>query len=256
MNKNADKATAGFMHLQDFARNSTLLDRRLSFGTYVSRDVFSVRGVFTGSVADFQPIAAEMLRGLPKPSDNTTQSLAWLDALKTLDGTSLKPNPNEHDNFFAKSVVVPETAPLTEASVKNYFTYLVNEGANPNTGGWFSICNLYGGPDSQINTKTVDFAAYSDRNALWVFQHYTSEPAAAVPFPQTAYNFVQGMNAALEKEMPGTDFGAYLNYVDPSLTAAEAHKEYYGDTLYAKLLALKKEVDPKGTFWNPQAIGA
>ncbi|KAF2097748.1 FAD-binding domain-containing protein [Rhizodiscina lignyota] len=255
LNESVEKATSAFIHLQDFARNSSVVDENLSFGTYVDRGVFLVRGIYTGTLASFDPIVTEMLRGLPSPSQNTTESIAWLDALTILDGTSLNPPVNEHDNFFAKSVTVPEISPLTEDAVTNYFTYLINEGANPDTGSWFSICNLYGGPGSQINTKTIDFAAYSDRDALWVFQHYSSEPAN-VSFPATAFNFVQGMNTALEQDMPNTTFGAYLNYIDPSLTPAEAHEEYYGSTLYAKLLALKEVVDPGNIFWNPQAIGA
>jgi len=47
-----------------------------------------------------------------------------------------------------------------------------------------------------------------------------------------------------------------LNYVDPTLTAAQAHREYYGDAVYARLLALKKVVDPGLVLWNPQAVGA
>ena len=66
---------------------------------------------------------------------------------------------------------------------------------------------------------------------------------------------MNGLNAALTNAMPGTTFGAYINYVDPSLSAAEAHELYYGQETYAKLLAIKNEVDPKHTFWNPQSIG-
>lgn len=52
--------------------------------------------------------------------------------------------------------------------------------------------------------------------------------------------------------MPDTTFGAYLNYMDPSLIAAQAHTFYY---TYAKLLAIKQVVDPGQVFWNPQSIG-
>jgi FAD/FMN-containing dehydrogenase len=67
---------------------------------------------------------------------------------------------------------------------------------------------------------------------------------------------MESLQAAVIGAQPQTTFGAYLNYVDPSYDAATAHKVYYGDALYARLAALKKKVDPKSTFWNPQAIGA
>jgi FAD/FMN-containing dehydrogenase len=68
-------------------------------------------------------------------------------------------------------------------------------------------------------------------------------------------NWINGLNDAVTQAQPQTEFGAYLNYVDPSLSAAEAHRLYYGEELYARLLALKRSVDPQGVFWNPHAIG-
>ena len=65
-----------------------------------------------------------------------------------------------------------------------------------------------------------------------------------------------GLNEAIPNAQPQTNFTAYLNYVDPSYTAAEAHTLYYGDAVYAQLLALKEVYDPARVFWNPQAIGA
>ena len=64
-----------------------------------------------------------------------------------------------------------------------------------------------------------------------------------------------GLSDALTSAMPGTSFGAYLNYVDPSLTAAEAHAVYYGEETYEKLVGIKQMVDPGDVFWNPQSIG-
>lgn len=63
------------------------------------------------------------------------------------------------------------------------------------------------------------------------------------------------MNNALISAQPETTFDAYLNYVDPDLTAAQAHSLYYGSPTYERLAAIKKTVDPKQVFWNPQAIG-
>ncbi len=55
--------------------------------------------------------------------------------------------------------------------------------------------------------------------------------------------------------MPETVFGGYLNYVDPSMSAAEAHSEYYDAPTYARLVGIKNEIDPGNVFSNPQSIG-
>ena len=119
---------------------------------------------------------------------------------------------------------------------------------------WFSIIDLYGGPDSQINVPSASSSAYSDRSSLWVFQNYGRINNSG-PFPSGLTSFVNGLNSALISAQPETTFGAYINYVDPSLTAAQAHSLYYDAPTYARLAAIKKVVDPKQVFWNPQAIG-
>lgn len=55
--------------------------------------------------------------------------------------------------------------------------------------------------------------------------------------------------------MPGTTFGAYANYVDPELSAEEAHRAYFSADTYQRLVKIKKEVDPRNVFSNPQSVG-
>lgn len=69
-------------------------------------------------------------------------------------------------------------------------------------------------------------------------------------------DFVTGMSDAITKAQPDAEYDAYPNYVDPEYTADQAHELYYGRELYERLSALKTEVDPRETFWNPQAIRA
>ena len=117
---------------------------------------------------------------------------------------------------------------------------------------WFSIINLYGGPNSQINVIPSTSSSYSDRANLWVFQNYARRVGST---SSAIISFVAGLNNALTSAQPQTAFGAYANYVDPELTAAEAHSLYYDAPTYAKLNAIKNEVDPGKVFWNPQAVG-
>lgn len=103
--------------------------------------------------------------------------------------------------------------------------------------------------------RDEQFAAYTHRESLWVFQNYGSNDPDR-PFTPEDIAFIEGLNAALTAVEPGVTYNAYLNYVDPSLSAREAHRAYYGESLYRRLLAIKRKVDPKRLFWNPQAIGA
>lgn len=98
-------------------------------------------------------------------------------------------------------------------------------------------------------------AAYSGRGQLWIVQHYAILASQGSSDTERAINFVNGLNDALKNSMPGTGFGGYLNYVDPELSAQEAHGLYYGNDVYQRLVEIKKVVDPDNVFSNPQSVG-
>ena len=241
--------TNTFLHIQDVAKNASVVDNKIAFGIYLDGyGTYSLSGAYFGSVADFNSkVKPELLRTLPS-STATVQSMSWYDYLVKASGETTITTPTTgydlHDNFFAKSVTVPESDGLTSTTLNALFDYLKTAGDVE----YFVIINLYGGPGSAINTKDTTFAAYSDRNSLWVLQNYG--------FTSDSIDFINGINSAIINAQPQTSFGAYLNYVDPSYDAATAHKLYYGDAVYARLAALKQQVDPQAVFWNPQAIGA
>ncbi|OAG11159.1 FAD-binding domain-containing protein [Paraphaeosphaeria sporulosa] len=243
--------TNGWLRLQEIARNSSVIDNRISFGVYLDNaGTFSLSGFFSGTVAEFNSkIKPEFLRNMPTAGTPTVKSYGWYDYLVLLGGKDTIKEPTtgyaEHDTFFAKSLTVPETDGLSAAALNAYYDYIKSGSVT-----FYSIINLYGGPGSAINSKDTTFAAYSDRDSLWVFQNYGTGAGADV------VSYMNGMNDAIIKAQPNTKFGAYLNYVDPSYDAATAHKLYYGDAVYARLAALKKVVDPANVFWNPQSIGA
>ena len=257
----AATTTAAFTHIQAFALNASVVDRKLGFGVYLDGSGFSISGTYIGDLDTFNSkIAPELLRGLPTPSSSSVRSVDWIESLTLLASPQPLQQPTSrtsytlHDDFFAKSLVVPSSAPFTTAALNSYFSYIIENGVNaPNP--WFSIINLYGGPDSQINVPSPSSSAYSDRSALWVLQHYGFTGNTGSPFPPASLTFVNGLNTAITSAMPDTEFPAYLNYVDPSLTAAQAHDLYYGATTYAKLLSIKEVVDPGNVFSNPQSIG-
>jgi hypothetical protein len=162
-----------------------------------------VGGAYFGSVADFNSkVRPELMRGLT-PSNPTVESLSWYDFLVKTSGETTIKTPvtgyDLHEDFFAKSVTVPESDGLAANTMNALYDHL----------------------------KTAGSVSY-----------------------------YMGINSAIINAQPQTKFGAYLNYVDPSYDAATAHKLYYGDAIYSRLAALKKQVDPKSVFWHPQAIGA
>jgi hypothetical protein len=242
--------TNTFMHIQDVAQNESVVDDRISFGIYMDQGgTFSLSGVFFGSVDEFNTnIKPEIMRTLPS-AEASVESLGWYDYLVKVGGKGTLKQPltgsDEHEDFFAKSVTVPESTGLTSDAFNALFDHLktASEGLS-----WYIITNLYGGPGSAINSKDTDFAAYNDRDSLWVLQNWG--------YGAESIDFINGVNSAIIDAQPETHFGAYLNYVDPSYDAATAHELYYGDAVYSRLAALKEQVDPQKVFWNPQAIGA
>lgn len=243
------KFTNTFLHLQDVAKNASVVDSKVSFGVYLDGyGTYSLSGAYFGSLDDFNSkVRPELLRTLPSSSNTVVQSLNWYDFLvKTSGATTLKTPTtgyDEHDNFFAKSVTVPESDGLKQATMNKLFDYLQTAGDVE----YFVIINLYGGPGSAINSKDSNFAAYSDRNSLWVLQNYG--------YTANSVNFINGINNAIISAQSQTKFGAYLNYVDPTYSAATAHQMYYSDAVYSRLATLKKQFDPQNVFSNPQSIG-
>ncbi|UNI24935.1 hypothetical protein JDV02_010651 [Purpureocillium takamizusanense] len=257
--KDVATSVAAFEHIQDFALNATVQDRRLAWGWYHDSSAFALRGKFFGSLAEFNSkIAPELLRGLPTPTKSDIRAVGWLDSQSlyhsgTLNHSTLaQPNQpgkyHEHDNMYAKSIVTPER--FTKEALTSFFTYT----STAKKANWYSIGNLYGGPDSQINIYDENWSSYKDRDSLFVIQNVGS--VLPPPFDDSLKPFLKGMNEAITKKMPNTQFSAYTNYIDPELTPAEAHELYYGQKIYSKLLSIKKTVDTAGTFYNPLAIGA
>lgn len=169
----ASAAAKAFLKLQNFALASPLVNRNISFGIYTDGNAFSLNGWYFGDQPFFtNTILPAMLNGFPTAATTSIQSLPWLDSLVHEAGGPLSEpltGYNVHDTFYAKSVVTHNAQPLTLAALEHFWNYVITQGrlsAYP----WFSIINLYGGLDSQINVKPSFPAAYSDRDALWVFQ--------------------------------------------------------------------------------------
>lgn len=269
MYSSAQKLTDAFLHIQSFALNATLIDRKLTFGMFLDGSAFLVRGKYFGDKASWDKIETELLRDLPQPNnDSTVVDSGWVESQIYFSGENDLEQPltnySAHDFFFAKSVTTPEAHPLTEEAFFSYFTYILEKGI-PGPSPWFSIVNLYGGPDSQISSNpNAGFSSYPDRETLWVLQHYTNVPYTIenytqVVLPPGAFDFLDGLNHALTDAMPDVKFGGYVNYIDPTLSRREAVDQYYnaftnGSAIFEELVKIKSSIDPLDVFWNPQSI--
>ncbi|KAI1498447.1 hypothetical protein F5X99DRAFT_412091 [Biscogniauxia marginata] len=248
-----ESAVHAFSYIQSFANDSSPIDRKLGFGIHLGPKRFGVGGTYFGSIEAFNStIVPALLGGIPVKPSIEAHEVDWLTSLKLLNGGNdlrIGESYSAHSNFFAKSVTVPHPG-MSKDALTSYFSYLLNEGAHAPV-QYFITVDLYGGTDSQIRTKGPEFSAFSHRDAMWVAQHYGYVDDMD-EFPAEGINFINGLNRAMTRNL--AEFGAYENYVDPTLTKEEAHALYYGDQLHGKLKALKRKLDPENVFAHPQSI--
>jgi len=251
--------TAGFEQLQNFALTSPHLSSDLTFGMYTdSGGSFSLSGWCIE--CDPNLVSSTILPGLLAGFHYTTTTVTqqdWITALTGLANGSPLEQPlgsaySLHETFYAKSLVTKNDKPLTCDAIRSFWSYHI---ANQGKGPYYSIINLYGGPGSAINAVSPDESAYSDRDALWVFQNWGYSQNNLPPLDPAIIGIVDGLNDAITKVQTDGDFSSYMNYVDPDLSPMEAAQQYYGAATYDKLLGIKIVVDPEFTFWNPQAVG-
>lgn len=254
-------AVSSFTKLQEFTLDSTRIYNNITLGIYTDNyGSFSLSGWCMSCDLDhFKSVTfPEILSAFPAPASSSVESLGWTEALVSADNGGQLQVPltgyDAHDTFYAKSVVTKNAQPLTNSQLTSYFTYILNQGRNAPS-PWYTIIDLYGGAGSQVNAPSSDSSAYSDRDAHWVFQNYGFTANSLPPYDDAITPFVDSLNSALSAGT-STDFGAYLNYVDPQLSATDAAMLGYGQSTYNKLLSIKKAVDPNEVFWNPQSIGA
>ncbi|KAM0183970.1 hypothetical protein ACHAPF_000415 [Botrytis cinerea] len=254
-------AVSSFTKLQELTLDSTKINKNITLGIYTDNyGSFSLSGwCMSCDQSHFESVTfPAILAAFPTAATSSVKSLGWTDALVSANNGGQLQEPLTgyvaHDTFYAKSVVTRNAEPLTSTQLTSYFTYILNQGRSAPS-PWYTIIDLYGGADSQINVPSSDSSAYSDRDAHWVFQNYGFTSNSLPPYDDAITPFVDSLNSALSAGA-SSDFGAYLNYVDPELSATDAAMLGYGQTTYDKLLAIKQTVDPNEVFWNPQSIGA
>lgn len=161
------------MALQTLSTNATIVDRNISYGIYTDVDsTFSLSGWYFGNQDTFTKIIfPEILKAFPAAAFSSITSKSWLDSLVAEAGEALsQPTTgySKHDTFYAKSIITKQASPVTLEAWKAFWTYAI--GGHGRSEPWFSIINLYGGADSQINVPAVGSSAYGDRDSMFVIQ--------------------------------------------------------------------------------------
>ncbi|KAG9105344.1 hypothetical protein FRC07_009362 [Ceratobasidium sp. 392] len=201
-------------------------------------------GDYYGTKSAFNAVTANW-SSLLSPGKINAKTYNWYDSLVQLAEGSLstsKPQPN--DTFYAKSLFT-KTA-VTSSRWTSFSKYLESEGTDNDT-DWFVEIDQYGGA---VKDQGADATSFAHRDAILSFQLYASSIDQKPPYPSDGIPFVNGMLNALEPNPQA----AYVNYVDPLLTADEWKTQYYGSH-YSRLSSIKRAVDPNNVFRFPQSIG-
>lgn len=171
-----DTAVSSFTKLQALTLDATQISKDITLGIYTDNyGSFSLSGWCMSCDQDhFKSVTfPAILAAFPTADSSSVESLGWTDALVNANNGGALQEPltgyDAHDTFYAKSVVTKNAEPLTTAQLTSYFTYILNQGRSAPS-PWYTIIDLYGGADSQINVPSSDSSAYSDRDAHWVFQ--------------------------------------------------------------------------------------
>ncbi|KAE9389963.1 glucooligosaccharide oxidase [Gymnopus androsaceus JB14] len=190
------------------------------------------------------------------PTPTSSQILgdgSYIDSVSVLGGTTLDTSeaPDITDTFYAKSIMTPESEPMTLEACTSFMQYLATEGFTSNT-AWFTQIELYGGPNSKIREIPNNATAFSRRDTLFTFQLYASSSNSLPPYPAEGFTFLDGMVSSVTSNMPETwNYGAYTNYLDNEL---ENWQTLYFNDNYPRLKSIKDQVDPADTFWFPTSI--
>ncbi|KAF7523151.1 hypothetical protein G7054_g11872 [Neopestalotiopsis clavispora] len=247
-------AVDAFLQIQDFVRNASSIDRNLGLGLTIGKNsgsvIFQLEGTYFGSVEEYTAqVEPLLLQGLQAATTNVKE-YDWPSSLEALAGSSLTPpSPYHlHQNFFAKSVMIPEPG-MSEEALQSYFEYIFNGPTSPTP--FYILIDLWGGADSQINTKDAEFASFPYRDTLWVAQHYAYVDETEV-FPAEGITFLDGLNDAMTQALPS--WHMYQNYIDPTLSREEAQARYYTPEVLARLQQIKTAYDPSNVFANPQSV--
>ncbi|KAF8219076.1 FAD-binding domain-containing protein, partial [Tricholoma matsutake] len=115
--------------------------------------------------------------------------------------------PDFHDTFYAKSIMTPESSPMSISAITAFMNCLAYEGFS-STMQWFSLLELYGGKNSAVNAVDPGATAFAHRRSTFTILVYASSSNNLPPFPQDGFSFLDGMvNSIVSDSPPNWDYG-------------------------------------------------
>ena len=202
-----------------------------------------VTGTYFGPKAEFDSL--NISSRLPSKSENVIVLDDWLGVVSHwAEDVALELVGGIQSNFYAKSAAYTADDLIPDKAVDQLFEFI--DKTDKGTPLWFLIWDLEGG---KVNDYAPDATAYGHRDALFYHQAYAVNLFGRVD--DKIRNFLTGVNKIVADGV-GHELGAYAGYVDRAL-GDKAAELYWGGNL-AKLQSVKKAVDPKEVFWNPQSV--
>ncbi|PPQ74535.1 hypothetical protein CVT24_000103 [Panaeolus cyanescens] len=220
----ADQAAVALGKFQDFVLHSNFppeigAEIVLTPGAVQGNVSMGLAGGWYGPVDQLNSTLAPFMAVMPPPRTSSFDIGDYLHSAINLAGGSLDTMsaPDGTDTFYAKSLMTPQSSPMSDGALKAFMSVLANEGFTAPV-GWFIQAEVFGGNGSAINAiKTAD-TAFSRRDALFTIQFYASSHGNVPPYPEGGFTFLDNIVNSIVKNSPKDwDYGAYTNYIDDRL---------------------------------------
>jgi len=231
-----------FKDWQNFISNPAL-SRKLYPQVTLSPVGMVISGTFFGSQAEFDSLNMESVFPKSKKSkivviDDWLGLVAhWTEdlGLHLFGGTRCA--------FYSKCLAFKTADLMPSACVDNLFNYL--DTVDKGTLVWFLNFEMQAGATNDIPAEAT---AYAHRDVLLYMESFGIDIGRVT---HTTRSFITGINDTITTGMPQTTFGSYPGYVDPELRNGQ--QAYWGTNLL-KLERIKRAIDPKDIFHNPQSV--
>ncbi|KAN0064079.1 hypothetical protein ACQY0O_003243 [Thecaphora frezii] len=187
------------------------------------------------------------------PSKKRAVQFNWHDSLVDIMGSLDASKPSQdHESFYAKSLVVPPSATFTEATALKLIDELNGYANLEGTGNSISFDFL--GPLSYPYTTGSQVpSAFRAHKVTFVSQFYSYGLPASNSNGQRdrVYRAFDSLVRNMQSINASAPWKAYVNYVDARLQ--NWAQMYYGSAL-DRLKRLKKQYDPQSIFDFPQGL--
>lgn len=105
----------------------------ISVQLWLTYTAFSISGVYWGSLQDYEAAIQPFANVLPAGTTFKPTANDWITTLIGQSGATSLDVPltgyNQHNTFFAKSLISSQQKPQTEQQLTSFFTFVADEGS-------------------------------------------------------------------------------------------------------------------------------